>query len=166
MLSKDGENDPANRVEMIKDIANSIAQIPDDISRSEYIKACSRMLKVKEVDLSKEVTIQKQKIRSPLRSNINIDKVIDEQKIDKRKKNKEEKEIVRLLLNYGNEKLKINKQSISISDFIIKELKADNITFEREDYQLLLNEIEQHLVKNREIKLNYFTLHFNPSISR
>ena len=166
VLSKDGENDPAKRVEMIKDIASSIAQIPDAISRSEYIKVCSRMLKVKEVDLAKEVTTQKQKIRAPFPSKMDIDKSAEGQKIEKQKANKEEKEIVRLLLNYGNEELKIDKQSISIAAFIIKELEADNIAFEREDYQLLLTQIKHYLEKNGEIKLSYFTLHFNPSISR
>ena len=48
ILSKDTNEDPAKRVEMIKDIASSIAQIPDDIGRSEYIKECSRMLRVKD----------------------------------------------------------------------------------------------------------------------
>ena len=45
---------------------------------------------------------------------------------------KEEKEIVRLLLNYGNETLKIEDENISIANFIIDELEADDISFENE----------------------------------
>ena len=80
--------------------------------------------------------------------------------------NKEEKEIIRLLLNYGNEKLKAEENTISIASFIIEELKVDNINFENEQYQSLLDEISSHLKDDGKINLNYFTLHQNPSVSK
>jgi DNA primase len=164
VLSKNTKDDPTKRIEMIKEIASSISQIPDDISRSEYIKVCSRILKVKELDLSKEVGSQKSKRVSDFPDkNPELDTKND--KI-KRKQIKEEKEIVRLLLNYGNKTLKFEKETISIADFIIAELKADKMTFENEQYQMMLDEISEILQKEGKIKLDYFTLHFNPAISR
>jgi len=165
VLSKDTENDPAKRVEMIKNIASSIAQIPDDISRSEYIKVCSRMLKVKELDLSKEVSAQRKKQINPYPSKKEEDP--NTQTTSKKPNTaKEEKEIIRLLLNYGNEALTFNSEEISIADFITNELEGDNIHFKSEEYQLLLEEISILLKKEGQINLSYFTLHFNPTISK
>ena len=166
ILSKDTNEDPAKRVEMIKDIASSIAQIPDDIGRSEYIKECSRMLRVKELDLAKEVSAQKNKRISPFPEKSENSSNLEEKEIPTSKMNKEEKEIIRLLLNYGNKNMKEEDQKISIASFIIKELEVDNISFENEQYQSILGEISAHVKEDGEINLNYFTLHQNPSISK
>jgi len=166
ILSKDTNEDPAKRVEMIKDIASSIAQIPDDIGRSEYIKECSRMLRVKELDLAKEVSAQKNKRISPFSAKSENSSNLEEKEIPTSKMNKEEKEIIRLLLNYGNKNMKEEDQKISIASFIIKELEVDNISFENEQYQSILGEISAHVKEDGEINLNYFTLHQNPSISK
>ena len=40
------------------------------------------------------------------------------------------------------------------------------MTFENEQYQMMLDEISEILEKEGKVKLEYFTLHFNPSISR
>ena len=163
VLSKNINNDPAKRVGMIKDIASSIAQIPDDISRSEYIKICSRTLSVKELEFSKEVSLQKNK---KINSSPSIEdagkKDVDS---SSNKRNKEEKEIVRLLLNYGNETLKIEDENISIANFIIDELGADDISFENESIQSLMNEIFHQVDNDGKITLDYFTLHINSTIS-
>ena len=166
ILSKDTNEDPAKRVEMIKDIASSIAQIPDDIGRSEYIKECSRILRVKELDLAKEVSAQKNKRISPFPAKSENSSNFEEKEIPTSKMNKEEKEIIRLLLNYGNKNMKEEDQKISIASFIIQELEVDNISFENEQYQSILGEISAHVKEDGEINLNYFTLHQNPSISK
>ena len=166
ILSKDTNEDPAKRVEMIKDIASSIAQIPDDIGRSEYIKECSQMLRVKELDLAKEVSAQKNKRISPFPAKSKNASSFEEKEIPTSKMNKEEKEIIRLLLNYGNKNMKEEDQKISIASFIIQELEVDNISFENEQYQSILGEISAHVKEDGEINLNYFTLHQNPSISK
>jgi DNA primase len=166
VLSKNTKDDPSKRVEMIKEIASSISQIPDDISRSEYIKVCSRMLRVKELDLSKEVGAQKSKRVSSSPEKKEEKNTKNENDKIKRKQLKEEKEIIRLLLNYGNKTLKFEEETISLATFILAELKADKMTFENEQYQMILDEISEVLEKEGKIKLEYFTLHFNPFISR
>ena len=166
ILSEDTNEDPAKRVEMIKDIASSIAQIPDDIGRSEYIKECSRMLRVKELDLAKEVSAQKNKRISPFPAKSENSSNFEEKEIPTSKMDKEEKEIIRLLLNYGNKNMKEEDQKISIASFIIQELEVDNISFENEQYQSILGEISAHVKEDGKINLNYFTLHQNPSISK
>ena len=54
LLLDDVGEDPVARANLIGDIVKSIAVIPNDILRSEYIKKCSEMLNVKEELLVKE----------------------------------------------------------------------------------------------------------------
>jgi len=128
ILSKDTNEDPAKRVEMIKDIASSIAQIPDDIGRSEYIKECSRMLRVKELDLAKEVSAQKNKRISPFPAKSENSSNLEEKEIPTSKMNKEEKEIIRLLLNYGNKNMKEEEEEEDHKSKVV--VVSVNITLE------------------------------------
>jgi len=56
ILSKDIGDDPIKKSKLIKDIINSISLIPDGITRSLFIKECSKILKVGEDILINEVT--------------------------------------------------------------------------------------------------------------
>lgn len=52
ILLKGVEKDPIARSEAIKDILKSISVIPDNITRSVYVKECSRMLEIEEKTLN------------------------------------------------------------------------------------------------------------------
>lgn len=60
LLLKDAGNDPMKRANLIKDMTESVAVIPDNIVRSVYIKECSHLLGEREQVLIDEVI----KIRS------------------------------------------------------------------------------------------------------
>jgi DNA primase len=55
ILLRDAGNDPIKRAGLIQDLVESISLISDDITRSVYIKECSRQLDFDEVLLQKEV---------------------------------------------------------------------------------------------------------------
>ena len=55
ILLKDAGNDPIKRANLIQDLVESVALIADDITRSIYIKECSRQLDFDEQLLQKEV---------------------------------------------------------------------------------------------------------------
>ena len=44
LLLKETQNDPIKKAEIIKEIIHSIAEIPDVIDRSVYIRECSNLL--------------------------------------------------------------------------------------------------------------------------
>ncbi|MDE7388820.1 MAG: DNA primase [Muribaculaceae bacterium] len=52
-------NDPIERSRVISDIIRSIAVIPDDITRNEYIKECSRLLDANESTIAMQVVKQR-----------------------------------------------------------------------------------------------------------
>ena len=56
LLMREASNDPYKRSQVIKDIVESIAVIPEAIVRAEYIKECSQMLRIEERILVSEVT--------------------------------------------------------------------------------------------------------------
>ncbi|MDR3250599.1 MAG: DNA primase [Tannerella sp.] len=55
LFLNDAKNDPIRKVNLIKDVMESIAVIPDNITRSVYIRECSQILNEKEQDLINEV---------------------------------------------------------------------------------------------------------------
>ncbi len=67
LLLKTTENDPVARANLITDVVRSVSVIPDTITRSVYIKECSRLLDVNEEVLYTEVRRQKRKQTEELR---------------------------------------------------------------------------------------------------
>ena len=55
LLLADAGNDPIKRTEVIKDMVQSIAEIPDAIQRSLYIKECSELMNIGDDVLVREV---------------------------------------------------------------------------------------------------------------
>ncbi len=55
LLYKEVENDPIKRAELIKEIVESIAVIPDAINRSVYVKECSKIMDISEQILQIEI---------------------------------------------------------------------------------------------------------------
>ena len=66
LLMNDAKGDPYKRSQVIKDIVESIAVIPEAIVRSEYIKECSQMLNIEERILVSEVAkLKKEREAAP-----------------------------------------------------------------------------------------------------
>ena len=69
LLLTDTKDDPIKKSGAIKDIVRSIAQIPDMVTRSVYIKQCSQLLGVDEQILILETNkIQRKKLPVPMPS--------------------------------------------------------------------------------------------------
>ncbi len=109
ILLKDAGNDPIKRSEVIREIVESIAKIPDSIKASVFIKECSHILQIDERSLLSELNKmrlakakkenQQQTTREP---EIIEEPLFDEPQEKTHDSNSQEKEIVRLLLLYGN----------------------------------------------------------------
>jgi DNA primase len=62
LLNRSNAGDPLKKAEAIREIVNSISVIPDLITRSVYIKECSKALEIDENVLSREVTRTRSKL--------------------------------------------------------------------------------------------------------
>ena len=111
ILLKDAGNDPIKRAGIIREVVESIAKIPDGIKASVFVRECSSLLQIEERVLISELnkirlgkikkdsnsyTPQNQLDVIPLSVEPELPGISDTDE-------KQEKEIVRLLLNYGHE---------------------------------------------------------------
>ncbi len=68
LLLKDVGNDPIKRAELIENIVESIALIPDEIYRAVYVQECSRILHIEEPDLISRLNkVLRQRYKQKLR---------------------------------------------------------------------------------------------------
>lgn len=175
LFSEEAKNDPIKRAQLIKDIVKSISVIPDRILRGEYIKTTARQLDVSEEALYSEVT-----------------KILRKKFEDRRKRNsgeklksktskpqlpietsgiyseKIEKEILDILLNYGNEVLEIEEieEKITVAEFIISEIKNDDLEFHNLIYKEIFEDYESYFSENEEPVQSFFLKHENEKISK
>lgn len=167
ILFSESEKDPIKRVEIIKEIIDSIALIPDYLTRTEYCKVCSKILDVKESVLLRDIDQSRKKVNSTIKKENTERKPNKEIILSKNSKIiNSEKEIIRIIINYGNEELEFNDEKISVGKFIIEELHADNINIQDKLYNLIFDKLEKLISGNTEIKYNDFVNHENHEISK
>lgn len=111
ILLKDAGNDPIKRAGIIRDVVESIAKIPDGIKASVFVRECSSLLQIEERVLISE--LNKILLSKAKRDNTNYsapqsidtppELVVPELAGLPDADDNQEKEIIRLLLNYGHE---------------------------------------------------------------
>lgn len=177
LLLEEAEKDPIKKANLIKEIVNSIALIPESITRAVYIRECSLILEIGEQVLFNELNkIRLTKLKSTSENINNIDvgnylPPLDLEKdndLDKFSSEYQEKEIIRLLLLYGNKDISFilkNEDNedyeyvIKVAEYIVNDLTNDQISFSNQNYQKIfeeyVNAIKNHLVPDESIFHNH-----------
>ena len=171
LLNKNSKNNPTLRVKYIKDIAKSISMIPDRLLRSEYCKLSSSLINVSEGDLLREVSffLKGQKSNAIIANSAKTDNAlskIENSNIKSTLLESCERELLRLLINYGNRILFFEGEQIKASDFIFDELNNDNILFTKNIYKDMLNEYKNLVSIKKEVSLNHFINHENNEVQQ
>ena len=155
LLMEETGNDPIKKAGVIKELVHSISLIPDNIMRSLYIKECSRITQMDEESLIIELNNQirnksksKHSVAEMLREqNISVEKTLSETELEVNDDNLlalHEREIVRILVNFANLLFEMDhideqgeKQTVTIrvGDFVLHQLKDDDISFTQSAYQ-------------------------------
>jgi len=181
ILTKGTNNDPLKKAEAIKKIVESIALIPDAIYRSVYVKECSRIMEVDEQILLSELNKIRSKHFNDKRSNPQqTQQIATEEFVLPEKKEHtiadaehQERDIIRLLINYGANTVKVGSQNeegedievdVSVAYLLTHELQSDNIVIENLLYNSVFNEFAQHIEKDTVPDTNYFISHENTAI--
>ena len=151
---------------IIKDIIRSIALIPDYLTRTEYCKVCSKLLDVKENVLLRDIDQERKKINLSQ----NIKKEVPKEKPKKisgdLKLKKYEEEIIRIILNYGNEHINFDEEEINICEFIISELESDKIEITNEPHNKIFSEIKNLNKSKSKLNQSFFISHSNNEINK
>jgi DNA primase len=180
LLLKETENDPVAKARLISDVIRSVAVIPDNITRSVYIRECSKLLNVNEEVLYTEVRKQKRKQSD------------DNERLEIRESNRKispqvtppvaetaneflEEELVflRFILKHCNAPLfevdneETNEPEIlSVAEFMIRELEKDDLVSENVLFQKIFNEINANLNIPNFDPWKYFIYHPDGEISK
>jgi DNA primase len=192
LLYKEAENDPIKRAELIKDIVESIAVIPDAINRSVYVKECSKLMDIGEQILQIEINklIRKKAGKQvPGKSSDSSQNYSDEvantqappedylnEEIPKDLiLDHEEKELLRMMMQFGNVLVDVEAEDtdnteqsfqLTVCEFVIFELWRDNIQFLNPIYQMVLEEFHHELEGGNIPTMQLFTHHQNPAVSQ
>ena len=179
LLIRDSKSDPVKRATLITDVVRSIAVIPDGITRTVYIRECSKILDIDERVLYAEIRkIRRKKAEQKYRGNFTNTGYPEEEpkSIQAIRPDSEsvtiEKDIIRLLLNYGNkEVIKVtnrNKQEelISVARYIVNEIENDDLEFKDPVLKIIYNEVIQAVSDGKQIDEKYFLYHPDDNIAR
>jgi len=203
LLLKDSKNDPVKKAGVIRDIVTSISKIPDGIQREVYVQECARIMDISERVLFSELAqILKKESSKPIKNKqlqdpnqppseyyqeqeqASMDVVkggaVSSSKIDQL--SILEKEIIKILLLYGNEEVDFieettildddGKESISsrkyqnlVSSEIYLHLQDDEIEFSNGIFQEIYNEMIHQLNQSQKLITDAFINHENSNIS-
>jgi DNA primase len=168
LLLKDAGNDPIKKAGVIREIVESIAKIPDSIKASVFIKECSYILQIDERALLSELNKmrqakakkdgQQQQTNTRYAPQPDEPNFFDEPEVKETKEEHfQEKEIIRLLLLYGNRMIDWDGiANTYIGPFMIAEL--GDVTFEDPSCKLFV-ELYRQEVENGVLPEDYYFIH-------
>jgi DNA primase len=191
LLSTDAGNDPIKRADMITQIVQSIAIIPDIIKRQIYIKDCSTTLGIQEYILTRKVAeLRKKYLGERKNENANSRPSANEQdgqgsiepsptetpqqatSSPKEASTLSLKEqnilnLMQLIIRHGEKIIcQDEENTIYVGEYIIKELRKDNITLADPLHQLILDEYIIHYKEENWVAANYFQHHPKGEVSQ
>lgn len=191
LLLDDVGEDPVARANLVSDIVKSIAVIPNDILRSEYIKKCSEMLNIKEELLVKETakirmkrseewqkrqqgeSAQEDQTSAVAATPGEFQKNIIEEYAGNALHNKE-KTIIQFMLRNGDKLLQVPENSIAgtpaFTETVISHLyysfNEDGIEMSHPLYRRIFEEASQHAADINFNPERHFMAHPDSDISR
>ena len=184
LLLKTTENDPVAKARLISDVIRSVAVIPDTITRSVYIKECSKLLSVDEEILYTEVRKQKRKQNEDHRK-----KGVREQARQERQKAVEQTPVqeinpsdflneelvyLRYLLKYCNTVLFEDEDTenpneiheIKVAEFMVQELENDDLIPENKLFRQIFFDVKENLENDRFDPWKHFIYHSDSEVSK
>ena len=187
LLSEDAQNDPTKRSDMILQIVESIAVIPDIIKRQVYIKDTATLLAIPEDVLTRKV-IEIRKKKAEERKKRKEGKAVEEDKTPteaphdgqptttpepapKRKplthKERNILNLIQVLIRYGEQVIHQNEgQVITAGEYIITEINNDHIEITNPLHQKIISEYVANYQNPNFVASTFFQHHPNTEISQ
>lgn len=190
ILLKDTNGDPIKRADVIREVVESIALIPDEIKVSVFIQQCSGLLDIDERILLTELNkIRLKKIKAHDRKEQQASKnlndptpyelppadlfLLDEERTNLQPSSEvpavitadvlQEREIVRILLNYGGDLAEWEGQGdVPIAPFLLNAL--DDISFEDRASAFIVDIFKQKVEHFEIPDIKYFFSHEDPEV--
>lgn len=190
VLSKDAGNDPMKRANMVNEIINNIADIPEIIARSFFVKECAQLFDLPEetlnVQLRKAVWKKMNQAKNgphPTEDHStdtpvslpNTNQISQTAQIHVNHVELNEENIIELILKYGMYEIDVEVQNgdgviydkTRIDQYIFDEFHDQKIEFSNALFQEIYEEYAEiaSIAQNQEKIISYFSGHENPEIS-
>lgn len=191
LLLDEAQGDPIRKSSLIQDMVQSIAQIPDAIQRSVYIKECARTMEIDEQVLIGEVARK----RLASTGDRETDDFVRRQTMQRRREEQPaqpftptgggypakvefgssvealEGELVKYLLKYGHRSFEfkegMNFVECNVAELIFEELDMDGLQFTDPRYNAILQCYREQwnaLGRGAEVPVFHFTSHYDPEV--
>ena len=185
LLLKDAEGDPIRKAALIGDMVQSIAQIPDAIQRSVFIKECARIMDIDEQILISEVARK----RLTTSGDRETDEFLRRQTVQRQREAAQheveyarrveagssfealEREIVKYLLKFGHCSFDFKEGpamvACNVAEVIFDELGRDGIEFRNPVYAQIMATYRaewERLGTGVEVPVHCFLNHIDPEV--
>ena len=185
LLVQDAEGDPIRKAALIGDMVQSIAQIPDPIQRSVYVKECARIMDIDENILISEVARK----RLTTSGDREADEFLRRQAAQRQREAAQpeveyvrkveagsgfealEREIVKYLLKYGHCSFDFKEGrtmvACNVAEVVFDELGRDNIVFRNPVYAKIMETYRgqwERLGTGTEVPAHCFLNHIDPEV--
>ncbi|HVA99455.1 MAG TPA: DNA primase [Bacteroidia bacterium] len=187
LLFSEAKKDPIKKAALIKDIIDSIAIIPEAITRSLYVKECSVIMEIEEQILLNELNkVFRKKISQRQKDNILPENETTSEYVENNPTNvaeyfidnceHQEFDLIRILITHGSKKISVEAKDEEGKDFFVEstifeiiqqQLQIDAILFENPVYQKIfsafvkIDEVEKMLPEH-----DFFTQHPDEEIQK
>jgi len=191
LLSEEAGRDPQKRAQLIRDIVESIAHIPDIITRQVYIKDCSDQLHIQEQLLTREVMRlrqekaierdkerhnqeRQQELAQAAEATIEVQSdatpkeltlpTIPGKRLTKLEENY--RNLLQLIVRYGERDLyPSDNGTIHVGEYIITTLSNDGIEAPNALYRKVIDEFSTHQHDANFKAETFFKFHPDPNVS-
>jgi DNA primase len=178
LLKREAESDPIKKAGLITEIVRTVSVIPESISRSVYIRECSKVLDVDEKILYAETArLRRNRLdqrmkqdegreytqQVPLETAVKTEILLQ--------KYPAEKEVIRLLLLFGNQMVSVpaaqgDLTDMRVSDYVFHEIEQDELEFHHPVYNLIFTELVHQLKERSSTYDRYFIEHPDELVAR
>ncbi len=191
LLLEEAAGDPIKKANLIKDIVESIAKIPDPIKRSVFVKECSTVMDVEEQILVNEVNkifnrnIQKKRLQKSAKINQSLQALAEDvqgievpfpteeefstktivSKPSRSGNEFQEKDIIRLLLEFGEE-LMDKEEALTVAHYILANVEEVVEDFENPVYKKIALECYELLGQEKAVARQHFIQHQDEEIKQ
>jgi len=181
LLMETVEDDPVSKARLINEIVHSISVIPDAITRTIYIKECSRLMDVQEAILYSEIRkIQNKQSEDHTRKELQEIQIQAAKPIVPSSEKKipnpfetEEREIIRILLkHFHNEAFEFEDEEThevnkyTVGSYVLNELHSDGLISINHKVRDILLIMEENLENKDFDPIKFFTQHPDSEISQ
>ncbi len=178
LLAGEAKKDPIKKAQLIRDIIESIAKIPDVILRSVYAKESSQQFDMSEQIIITEINkLRRRKLKDEQNTGVKADEkqdVIAEEKLSQaihREQFNElksgidvvEKDIIRILMEFGTWTLDLESEANTVTAFVLDDLEG--IDIETPEYNAIYQLVKREFLQGNVHDEKFFTTNDDKKIS-